>query len=124
MLALLIKNCTLPDGRTDMSVAVQGGRIAEVAAGLAAPAHETVDPGGYLLAPHFCDAHFHMDTTLTYGDPRVNDSGTLLEGIAVWSELKPSLTQERIVERAMKYCEMAVGKGLLAIRSHVDTSDP
>jgi cytosine deaminase len=48
----------------------------------------------------------------------------LLEGIAVWAELKPSLTQERIVERAMRYCEMAVAKGLLAIRSHVDTSDP
>jgi cytosine deaminase len=124
MLDLLIKNCTLPDGRTNMSVAVRGGKIVEVALGLMAPAHEVVDAGGHLLAPPFCDAHFHMDTTLTYGDPRVNESGTLLEGIAVWAELKPSLTQERIVERAMKYCEMAVAKGLLAIRSHVDTSDP
>jgi cytosine deaminase len=124
MLDLLIKNCTLPDGRTNMSVAVRGGKIVEVALGLVAPANQIVDAGGYLLAPPFCDPHFHMDTTLTYGDPRVNESGTLLEGIAVWAELKPSLTQERIAERAMRYCEMAVGKGLLAIRSHVDTSDP
>ena len=65
-----------------------------------------------------------MDTTLTYGQPRVNESGTLLEGIAVWGELKPSLTQQAVVDRAMQYCEMAVAKGLLAIRSHVDTSDP
>ena len=124
MLDLLIKNCALPDGRTDMSVAVQGGRIVEVALGLVAPAREVVDANGWLLSPPFCDAHFHMDTTLTYGQPRVNESGTLLEGIAVWAELKPSITQEAVIERAMKYCEMAVAKGLLAIRSHVDTSDP
>ena len=30
MLDLLIVHATLPDGRTDMSVAVQDGRIAEV----------------------------------------------------------------------------------------------
>jgi cytosine deaminase len=124
MLDLLIKNCTLPDGRTDMSVAVQGGKIAEVAQGLAAPANEVIDAAGYLLSPPFCDPHFHMDTTLTLGQPRMNESGTLLEGIAVWSELKPSITQDAVIERAMKYCEMAVGKGLLSIRSHVDTSDP
>jgi cytosine deaminase len=124
MLDLLIRNCTLPDGRTGMSVAAQGGKIVEVAPGLVAPAQQVVDAGGHLLAPPFCDAHFHMDTTLTHGQPRVNESGTLLEGIAVWAELKPSITQEAVVERAMRYCEMAVAKGILAIRSHVDTSDP
>src|SRR4051812_30613045 len=123
MLDLLITNATLRDGRTGMSVAAQAGRITEVTAGLRAPAHETIDAGGQLLIAPFCDPHFHMDTTLTYGQPRVNESGTLLEGIAVWAELKPSLKQEDIVRRALAYCEMAVGKGLLAIRSHVDTSD-
>ena len=124
MLDLLVKNCALADGRKNMSVAVQGGRIVEVAPGLDAPAHKVLDAKGYLLSPPFCDPHFHMDTTLTYGQPRVNESGTLLEGIAVWSELKPSITQDAVIERAMAYCEMAVAKGLLAIRSHVDTSDP
>ncbi|MCC2636230.1 MAG: codA [Ramlibacter sp.] len=79
MLDLLVTNATLPDGRTGMAVAVQGGRITEVAGGLQAPAHETVDAGGYLLSPPFCDPHFHMDATLSYGLPRVNESGTLLE---------------------------------------------
>jgi cytosine/creatinine deaminase len=124
MLDLLIKNCALPDGRTGMSVAVQGGKIVEVALGLVAPAAQVLDANGYLLAPPFCDAHFHLDSALTYGQPRVNESGTLLEGIALWGELKPSLTQDSVAERAMRYCEMAVAKGLLAIRSHVDTSDP
>src|SRR3954447_26207276 len=91
MLDLLVTNATLPDGRTGMSVAVQGGKITEVTAALQAPARETVDAKGYLLSPPFCDPHFHMDATLSYGLPRVNESGTLLEGIALWGELKPQL---------------------------------
>jgi cytosine/creatinine deaminase len=127
MLDLLITNATLPDGRTNMSVAVQDGRISAVAPGLDgsnAPAHETLVAGGYLLSPHFVDPHFHMDATLSYGLPRVNESGTLLEGIALWGELKPLLTADALIERALTYCDWAVAKGLLAIRSHVDTSDP
>jgi YD repeat-containing protein len=124
MLDLLIQHATLPDGRKDMSVAVQGGRIVEVTQGLSAPAAEVVDAGGLLLSPPFVDVHFHMDATLTYGMPRVNQNGTLLEGIALWGELKPSLTRESIMERALTYCDWAVAQGLLTIRSHVDTSDP
>src|SRR5207342_3912958 len=124
MLDLLLTDATLPDGREHMSIAVQDGRIVEVAPGLAAPAHEAVSAGGLLVAPPFCDPHFHMDATLSYGLPRVNASGTLLEGIALWGELKPTLTTDAIVDRALAYCDWAVGKGLLAIRSHVDVCDP
>lgn len=124
MLDLLVTNATLPDGRTGMAVAVQGGRIVEVAPGLQAAAADTLDAGGWLLAPPFCDPHFHMDATLSYGLPRVNESGTLLEGIALWGELKPLLKAEDMIARALAYCDWAVARGLLAIRSHVDTSDP
>lgn len=127
MLDLLIHNATLPDGRSHMSVAVQGGRITEVTQGLtpeAAPAAEVVDAGGMLLSSPFVDAHFHMDATLSLGLPRLNQSGTLLEGIALWGELKPQLTFDALVDRALAYCDWAVANGLLAIRSHVDTSDP
>ena len=124
MLDLLLKNACLPDGRSGMSVAVRGERIVEVAAGLDAPAQQVIDAKGLLLSPPFVDAHFHMDATLSYGRPRVNESGTLLEGIALWGELKPLLTQEALMERALAYCDWAVAKGLLAIRTHVDVCDP
>ena len=124
MLDLLITHATLPDGRSNMSVAVQSGKIVEVTQGLQAPAHENVDAKGMLLSSHFVDPHFHMDATLSYGLPRVNQSGTLLEGIALWGELKPLLTQDALVERALAYCDWAVAKGLLAIRTHVDVCDP
>ncbi|CAG0957028.1 cytosine deaminase [Burkholderiales bacterium] len=120
---LLIRNATLPDGRTGIDILCAGGRIANLAPRIPAAAARTIDAAGLLVSPPFVDAHFHMDSTLTYGMPRVNASGTLLEGIALWGELKPTLTQEAIVERALAYCDWAVGKGLLAIRSHVDTSD-
>ena len=124
MADLLIRNATLPDGRSGIDVLVAGGRIVNVAPSINAAAALTIDASGQLLSPPFVDAHFHMDSTLTYGTPRVNRSGTLLEGIALWGELKPRLTQEAIVERALAYCDWAVAKGLLAIRSHVDVCEP
>jgi len=65
-----------------------------------------------------------MDATLSLGLPRMNKSGTLLEGIQLWGELKPLLTAEAVIERALAYCDWAVARGLLAIRSHVDICDP
>jgi cytosine/creatinine deaminase len=123
MLDLLIHNASLPDGSTQMSVTVHEGRIVEVGAGLRPAAHEELDAGGLLLSPPFVDPHFHMDATLSHGLPRVNRSGTLLEGIALWGELKPLLTADALIDRALAYCDWAVAKGLLAIRTHVDTSD-
>ncbi len=121
---MLIKNATLVDGRTGIDLQVRDGRIAAIGTNLPAlPGARTIDAEGFLLSPPFVDAHFHMDATLSYGLPRVNQSGTLLEGIALWGELKPELTQEALVERALSYCDWAVGKGLLAIRSHVDVCD-
>ncbi len=119
----VIRNATLPDGRTGIDIAIEGGRIAAVGPALPVQAGRTIDAGGDLVTPPFVDAHFHMDATLSYGLPRVNASGTLLEGIALWGELKPALTQEALVERAMRYCDWAVARGLLAIRSHVDVCD-
>jgi cytosine/creatinine deaminase len=121
---LLLRNVTLPDGRSGLDVLVSGGRIDNVAPRINAGAAETVDAEGCLLTPPFVDAHFHMDATLSFGLPRVNASGTLLEGIALWGELKPTLTQDAIVQRALAYCDWAVARGLLAIRSHVDVCDP
>jgi cytosine/creatinine deaminase len=121
---LLIRDATLPDGRRGQDLLAQGGRIAAVGPALPAPAGaQLIDAGGALLSPPFVDAHFHLDATLSHGLPRVNASGTLLEGIALWGELKPLLTEEAIAERALQYCDWAVARGLLAIRSHADVCD-
>lgn len=127
MLDLIIRHATLPDGRQHMSVAIADGRISDIKPDAAlghVQAGEEIDAAGQLLTAAFVDAHFHLDSALRYGQPRVNESGTLLEGIALWGELKPALTQDAIVQTATQYCQWAVANGLLAIRSHVDVSDP
>jgi len=126
MLDLLIHNAHLPDGRTGMAVGIENGRIASIQESpqILPPARETVDAGSHLLSTPFVDAHFHLDATLSLGLPRLNQSGTLLEGIALWGELKPQLTEAALIERALAYCDWAVARGLLAIRSHVDVCDP
>ncbi|MBI1417172.1 MAG: amidohydrolase family protein [Limimaricola sp.] len=123
MFDLIVKSANLPDGRRGIDIAVSGDHIAAVEAGISAEAGDVIDATGRLVTPPFVDPHFHMDATLSLGLPRMNVSGTLLEGIALWGELRPALTREALVERALRYCDLAVSQGLLAVRSHVDTTD-
>ena len=124
MFDLIIRNANLPDGRKGIDIAVKDGKIAAIEASIAAEAKEEIDATNRLVSPPFVDPHFHMDATLSLGLPRMNISGTLLEGIALWGELRPIVTKEELVDRALRYCDLAVTQGLLFIRSHVDTSDP
>jgi cytosine deaminase len=83
--------------------------------GIAAEAGRVIDAAGYLVTRL-------RRRSLPYGRdalpwlPRLNQSGTLLEGIALWGELKPLLRPEAVIERALRYCDLAVAQGLLAIR--------
>lgn len=123
MLDLLVRAGRLSNGKTPVDIAVKDGRIVEIAPRIEAEAERVVEAGGRLVAPPFADPHFHMDATLSLGLPRLNRSGTLLEGIALWGELKPLLTVEAVMERALRYCDLAVSQGLLSIRTHVDVCD-
>ncbi|MBY3165685.1 amidohydrolase family protein [Rhizobium laguerreae] len=124
MFDLIIRDANLPDGRTGIDIAIRDGRIEAVERRIEAETGSEISALGRLVTPPFVDPHFHMDATLSLGLPRMNISGTLLEGITLWGELRPTLTKEALVERAMRYCDLAVSQGLLFIRSHVDTSDP
>ena len=118
----VLKGGVLPDG-TIADIAIQDERIAAIAPVIEVDAGEIIDVSGNLVSPPFVDPHFHMDATLSYGLPRINASGTLLEGIGLWGELKPLLTHEAVKERALAYCDWAASMGLLAIRTHVDVCD-
>lgn len=123
MFDLIVRNANLPDGRTGVDIAISDGVIAAIGPAVEADAATVIDATGRLVSPPFIDPHFHMDATLSLGIPRLNRSGTLLEGIALWGELKPLLTVEAVMERALRYCDLAVSQGLLAIRTHVDICD-
>ena len=118
---LLIKNCIDFEGnKTD--ILIKDGYIKENSPKIKAENIKEIDAKDHFVSSPFIDSHFHMDATLSYGIPRVNESGTLLEGIQLWGELKPNLTADAIKDRARKLCKWAIAKGTLAIRTHVDVS--
>ena len=123
MLDLIIRNANLPDGKKGIDIAIENGSIIQVGPKLDVQATREIDATDRLATPPFVDSHFHVDSTLSYGQPRVNASGTLLEGIELWGELKPHLTVENIKARARELCHWAIARGTLVIRSHVDVSD-
>jgi cytosine deaminase len=123
MLDMIIRGANLADGRSNMDIGILGDKIVAVEANLPAQAGQEIAAHGRLVTPPFIDSHVHLDSTLSLGLPRMNKSGTLLEGIALWGELKPLLTQQAIYERAKQLCLWSMARGTLAIRSHVDICD-
>ena len=107
-------------------VQVDGDAIAAIgpAGSIAADGRPELDAGGRLLSPPLVDPHVHMDAVLTVGEPRYNESGTLIEGIQTWAERKPSLTHEDVKDRAREAIRWEVAQGTGLIRSHVDVCDP
>src|SRR5437899_11086419 len=107
-----------------MTIGCENGRIVALTREPVTDARRAIDARGCLASPPFVDAHFHMDSILTYGRPSVNRSGTLLEGIELWGGLKPSLTHHVILAVGVGLCRWAYAGGTLPIRNHVDVGEP
>ena len=123
-LSLIIRNATLPDGRSNIDIAVADKRIADVRPNIDATAEREIDAAGQLVTPPFVDSHFHIDATLSLGmNGEYNQSGTLAEGIALWGRMRGDFDAEAFYRRAMRYCDLAIAQGLLVIRSHIDITD-
>ena len=106
---------------------VVDGRIASIApTGLLTPApgDMVLEAEGRLVSPPLVDPHVHLDAVLTVGEPRHNESGTLIEGILTWAERKPILTHADVKARARQAILWEVAQGTGLIRSHVDVCDP
>ena len=122
---MLIKNVHIDNHEATSDVRIVNGKFKEIAPELTAVANEQVIDGqGNVLLPPFVDSHVHLDATLTAGQPEWNESGTLFDGIRIWSERKQDLTKEDVKKRARKTIENMIGHGIQHIRSHVDVTDP
>ena len=118
---LLVRNARLLDGSV-VDLRAEDGRWTRIGADVEGDAFEVLDVEGRLVTPPLVDCHLHLDASLTAGRPRWNESGTLIEGIHVWGELKPSLTVEDVVARAREIVKWSVAQGTLFIRAHADVS--
>ena len=122
MFDLVVRNARLASRDALVDLAVEGDRFVRIATAVDGDARRELDAEGQLVMPPLVDCHLHLDATLTAGTPRWNESGTLLEGIRIWGELKPSLIIEDVKARATEVVRWSVAQGTLAIRAHADVS--
>ena len=121
MVDLIVRNARLLDGRL-LDIAVQGTRFARIGPSLDLDATNVIDAEGRVVTAPLVDCHLHLDASLTAGRPRFNESGTLIEGIEVWGELKPTLTEQDVFDRASEIVRWSAAQGTLWIRAHADVS--
>ena len=120
-MSLLVRNARLLDGGL-VDLFADDHRWTRIGADLAADGATEIDAEGRLATAPLVDCHLHLDASLTAGKPRWNESGALIEGIHVWGELKPSLTEQDVFERAREIVRWSVAQGTLFIRAHADVS--
>lgn len=85
-----------------------------------------IDLDGRIVLPPYVEPHIHLDYVLTAGTPRWSKSGSVFEGIEIWSERKRLMNEskEDIKKRALKAIKMQLVHGIQHVRTHVDVSDP
>jgi len=121
MVDLIVRHARLLDGRL-LDIAAEGGRFTRIGPSLDLDAASVIDAEGRLVTAPLVDCHLHLDASLTAGRPRFNESGTLIEGIEVWGELKPTLTEQDVFDRASEIVRWSAAQGTLWIRAHADVS--
>jgi len=126
MYDLLLRQCRLlQTDRTivEVDIGIENGKIAAISPQLPATAKITLEIHGQLVSPPFVESHIHLDSALTVGQPRWNQSGTLFEGIEIWRERKQSLSLEDVKQRAIETLKLQACQGVLFVRSHADVSE-
>ncbi|MDM7516505.1 cytosine deaminase [Lentilactobacillus sp. TOM.63] len=122
---MLIKNVHIQNDDQTKDVRIENGRFVNISPSIeATDGEKVIDVTDKLMLPPFVDPHVHLDATQTAGDPEWNQSGTLFDGIRIWSERKQKLTVEDVKARAKKAIKIQVANGIQFIRSHVDVTDP
>lgn len=119
---LILRDGRLSSGEA-VDIGLEGGIIRAMEPRLTAEAAQEIDLGGQMVSPPFVESHIHLDSALTAGDPRWNQSGTLFEGIEIWRDRKQSLTLEEVKARAIATLKLQAQQGVLFVRSHADVSE-
>ncbi|MFB9973885.1 cytosine deaminase [Allobacillus sp. SKP2-8] len=119
---MIIQNASLAKREGLWNIHIENGFFKKIET--AKPIDGALDVGGKLVSAPFIEPHIHLDTTLTAGEPKWNESGTLFEGIETWAERKQLLTIEDVKRRATKAIQWQISQGIQHIRTHVDVCDP
>lgn len=120
---MIIRNAKLKDKKELVDIVIEDGKFKEIGPSLQGDFQEEIDAGGKLVSPPFIESHVHLDSALTVGKPRFNESGTLLEGIEIWGERKQTLTKHDIKNNAIEAVKWLIANGVLYIRTHTDSTE-
>ena len=107
-----------------LDIGIKDGQIAAISPNLQESAGEELDLEGKLISPPFVESHIHLDSVLTAGEPRWNQSGTLFEGIQIWGDRKQKISLEEVKNRALTMLKEQAAQGILFVRTHADVSEP
>ncbi|MEA5571620.1 cytosine deaminase [Calothrix sp. UHCC 0171] len=113
-------------GQTDgklVDIGIKNRRITKIADEIADNADVELDAEGRLVSPPFVESHIHLDSALTAGEPRWNQSGTLFEGIEIWRDRKQNISIGDVKKRAIATLKQQAEQGILFVRSHADVSE-
>lgn len=122
---LLLHRCQLLSSKpARVDIAIRDSKIVAIAPNIHEPAEVELDIQDQLVSPPFVESHIHLDSALTAGEPRWNQSGTLFEGIEIWRDRKQSLTLTDVKTRAIETLKRQAIHGVLFVRTHVDISEP
>ncbi|MDR0839771.1 MAG: cytosine deaminase [Christensenellaceae bacterium] len=118
---MLLKNIRIENAAQATDIRITGQTFASIAPNLMAqPGEQVLDCEGKMALPPFVESHIHLDTCLTLPQVGVNKSGTLFEGIQLWSKYRQGITREELRNRALRTIRLYAAHGVQYIRSHVD----
>ncbi len=121
-LDLILRNACIGAAEPQIvDIAVAGGRIVDIASGIAAEAPEE-DIDGRLVVAGFVETHIHLDKSCIL-DRCKSQRGTLAEAIAEVAAAKRAFSEEDIYQRARSTLERAILQGTMRMRTHVEV-DP
>jgi cytosine deaminase len=116
----IIRNARIRGESRPLDIAIDGERIAAVAAGLPGAGAQEIDAGGSLVLPGLFNLHFHADKCLLGAIMRPNLSGTLPEAIEITNEFKRKYDPAEVADRAVRALEIGVKNGTTFFRLFAD----
>lgn len=121
---LIIRNAKLRNQDKTFDIGISDGKFKIIKEKIKDEARNEINALGNLVSPPFIESHVHLDSALTAGKPRFNKSGTLLEGIEIWSKYKENITKEKIKDNARETIKWLMTNGVLKVRTHTDSTEP
>ncbi len=115
---LIIKNAKLREKDNLVEIGIHGGKIVKIDDKIGEMAEKTIDACGKLTTPTFIEPHIHLDKVFL--SETASEAKTIAEARERMREMKKKHTVESVKQRASRFIQLALSKGVTKIRTHVD----